>query len=150
MSYIHGSFAELDKSLAKSAIQGSTTIVAVGTLPIDNVEDWKSKDLINKPIVINSLKQAKEKLGYSEDADWSKFTLCEVIDFFFNNSLQPAAPLILINVYNPLGEGISTGCAQTDMGILIQQPAVFLIAIGGTVLGLHICIAIAVSGNVGI
>ena len=101
MSYIHGGFAEFDKSQAKSAIQGSTTIFAVGTLPIDNVEDWKSKDLINKPIVINSLKDAKEKLGYSEDADWLKFTLCEVIDFFFNNSLKPAAPLVLTNVYNP-------------------------------------------------
>lgn len=118
MAYKHGAYGLFDKSIAKSALQASTTVFAVGTLPINNVDDWENKDLINRPITVKNLAEAKAKLGYSEDADWAKFTLCEVIDFFFNNPLTPAAPLTLVNVYDPKKASESEDYEVTEEDII--------------------------------
>ena len=101
MAYKHGAFANINASQTKSATKMNEAPVFVGAMPIDNVEGWQDKDLIHRPIVINSLKEAKEKLGFDESADLSKFPTCEVIDFFFNNSVKPIAPVIIINEYDP-------------------------------------------------
>ncbi|MDA3732039.1 phage tail sheath protein [Niameybacter massiliensis] len=96
--YKHGAFAEI--MATKDFIppkDAGTLPVYFGTLPAHQKLNYE--ELVNKPILINSFKEAQEKVGYSEH--WEDFTLCEAIYAHFKNNIKPIGPIILINVLDP-------------------------------------------------
>ena len=55
--------------------------------------------VINEPIKLSNMIGAQRKLGYA--ADWGTFTLCEVMNAHFNNTLGNIGPIYVINVLDP-------------------------------------------------
>lgn len=99
MAYKHGTYGEIAASKAIAAAQADTVLVYVGTAPINKIKGHASAGLINQPIKLRNMSEAKSTFGYSDD--WSKFTLCEVFDEHFNNSVENAGPIYVINVLDP-------------------------------------------------
>ena len=99
MSYIHGSYGEIANSKAQNAAQSGSVAVYIGTAPVHQISECAEKGLINKPIKIENLSDAKAKLGWSDD--WEKFTLCEAIAAHFNNTVGNVGPIYVVNVLDP-------------------------------------------------
>ena len=99
MAYKHGTYGEISASKAVAAAQADTVVVYVGTAPIQKIAGYSTKGLINQPVRLRNLAEAKATFGYSED--WAKFSLCEVFDEHFNNSVENAGPIYVINVLDP-------------------------------------------------
>ena len=105
MSYKHGVYSE------KSAYSGGFGKKAIGTIPVyigtapihqlntAGAADFDYSKYINKPILINSLQDAREKIGFS--TDFESFTLCEAVAAHFNNGVEAVSPIIVINILNP-------------------------------------------------
>ena len=90
-TYLYGAYGHLGETIAQSAVQAGTTPVYVGTAPIHLVRDYKSIQGINRPLKLNNFVDAQRKLGIS--ANWSMFTLCEVMTAHFNNPLGNIGPI---------------------------------------------------------
>lgn len=99
MAYTHGVYGSLQPSEVDAGVSSGTVAAYIGTLPVNLIEGYADLGLVNTPIQLTSLSQAKSKVGYSDD--WSKYTLCEAIDEHFNNSVQNAGPIYVINVLDP-------------------------------------------------
>lgn len=99
MSYIHGSYGELANSKAQNAAQAGSVAVYIGTAPVHQISGYAEKGLINTPVKIENLSDAKAKLGWSDD--WEKYTLCEAIAAHFNNTVGNVGPIYVINVLDP-------------------------------------------------
>ena len=99
MAYKHGTYGEITDSKAVAAAQADTVVVYVGTAPINKIAGYASKGLINQPVRLRNLTEAKSTFGYSDD--WAKFTLCEAFDEHFNNTVANAGPIYVINVLDP-------------------------------------------------
>lgn len=67
----------------------------VGTCPVHLAESGEV--LVNTPVLIRNMEEAKKKLGYSEDFD--KYTACEVMYTSFQ--LFGVSPVIFVNVLDP-------------------------------------------------
>lgn len=67
----------------------------VGTCPVHLAESGEV--LVNTPVLIRNMEEAKKKLGYSEDFD--KYTACEVMYTCFQ--LFGVSPVIFVNVLDP-------------------------------------------------
>lgn len=80
-------------SVSTPNVASSGIIFAVGTAPVQMVEDGK----INEVVMANNYAEAVQKLGYSDD--WKKYSLCEVIYTAFK--LYSTAPIFLVNVLDP-------------------------------------------------
>lgn len=99
MSYKHGIYTERVSNAGSLTARAQGTIpVYIGTAPIHLATDYVSGggDKVNTPILINSFKEAEQKLGYSNE--WGKFTLCEAVYAHFMNTIRPIAPIIVINM----------------------------------------------------
>ncbi|WP_404427304.1 phage tail sheath family protein [Ureibacillus chungkukjangi] len=96
MSYQHGiGLNEKPTSISSPEVAYSAIQVVTGTAPINLVEDPAA--VVNKPLLIHSFDEGKEKLGYSDD--WDAFTLCEVMDASFREF--KVGPVVFINVLDP-------------------------------------------------
>lgn len=101
MSYKHGIYTERVSNAGSLTARAQGTIpVYIGTAPIHLTTDYATggSDKVNTPILINSFKEAEQKLGYSNE--WDKFTLCEAVYAHFMNTIRPIAPIIVINMNN--------------------------------------------------
>lgn len=99
MSYKHGIYTERVSNAGSLTARAQGTIpVYIGTAPIHLTTDYITGggDKVNTPILINSFKEAEQKLGYSKE--WGKFTLCEAVYAHFMNTIRPIAPIIVINM----------------------------------------------------
>lgn len=67
----------------------------VGTCPVHLAESGEV--LVNTPVLVRNMEEAKKKLGYSEDFD--KYTACEVMYTSFQ--LFGVSPVIFVNVLDP-------------------------------------------------
>lgn len=99
MSYKHGLYGELSGSKATNAAKAGSVAVYIGTAPINQISSYGEKALVNMPIKIENMSDAKSTLGYSDD--WGKFTLCEAIAAHFNNPVGNVGPIYVINVLDP-------------------------------------------------
>lgn len=105
MAFLHGVYGEHTAYSGKQPTKSLKTIPAyIGTAPIhqlnaENTADFDYKEYINKPIIINSYPEAKQKLGVSED--FATFTLMEAIYAHFMNDGTPIAPIIVVNMADP-------------------------------------------------
>ncbi len=118
MSYKHGIYGERISS--KETIFNSKNVpVYVGVAPVHRVNG-----AVNKPILIKSVDEAIEKLGYKSDDDFSKFSLSAAVFGHFENGIKPVGPIVVINVLNP--EGISaSGTVDIINGIgIIKEDVV--------------------------
>ncbi|MCB6992897.1 phage tail sheath family protein [bacterium 210820-DFI.6.37] len=98
MTYKHGTYGEFAESISTIPVKSKGNAVYIGTAPVHLVRGWKEKDLVNMPV---SVTQGHERsaLGYSDD--WESFSLCEVMNLHFENSVQPVGPIVAINVLDP-------------------------------------------------
>lgn len=67
----------------------------VGTCPVHLAESGEV--IVNTPVLIRNMEEARKKLGYSEDFD--KYTACEVMYTSFQ--LFGVSPVIFVNVLDP-------------------------------------------------
>ena len=94
--YLHGAYGSINVAGNKAATKSQCAFVYVGTAPVNLVKGGSKN--VNKPIAVNSIAEAKAMFGYSDD--FAKYTLCEAMKtHLVDNSV---APIILINVFNPL------------------------------------------------
>lgn len=102
MAYKHGTYGVLTAT-ANAASNSASVVVYVGTAPINKIAGQAGKipELVNKPLKITGLLSARKLLGYSEKADFAKYTLCEAVEAHFKNSLDTVGPIYVINVFNP-------------------------------------------------
>ena len=97
--YLYGAYGHIGETVAQSAVQAGTTPVYVGTAPVNLVRGFADAGVINEPIKLTNMIDAQRKLGYA--ADWGTFTLCEVMNAHFNNTLGNIGPIYVINVLDP-------------------------------------------------
>lgn len=99
MSYKHGLYGEIAGSKAVNAAKAGSVAVYIGTAPIHQISGYAEKGLINTPIKIENMSDAKAKLSWSDD--WEKYTLCEAIAAHFNNTVGNVGPIYVVNVLDP-------------------------------------------------
>lgn len=99
MSYKHGAYGELANSKTSNATQADVVAAYIGTAPINLIRGYKDANLINMPIKVANMSDAQSKLGYSEN--WKDFTLCEAFAEHFNNTVENAGPIYVVNVLDP-------------------------------------------------
>lgn len=97
--YLYGAYGHIGETVAQSAVQAGTTPVYVGTAPVNLVRGFADAGVINEPIKLSNMVDAQRKLGYA--ADWGTFTLCEVMNAHFNNTIGNIGPIYVINVLDP-------------------------------------------------
>ncbi|MEK3955308.1 phage tail sheath family protein [Psychrobacillus sp. FSL K6-1464] len=96
MPYNHGiSVLENPTSIEQPLESFSAVQVVFGTAPVNLVSNTES--IVNKPVLLRTLEQAKEKFGYSKD--FKKFTLCEAMYTSFE--LFKVAPVVFVNILDP-------------------------------------------------
>ena len=91
----HGAFSNMVTDGAKAAAKAQSAMIYIGTAPVHLVAG--GAELVNKPIVVSSMNEARKKMGYSED--WAKYTLCEAM--YAHLEYAGVGPLVLINVLDP-------------------------------------------------
>jgi phage tail sheath protein FI len=99
MAYKHGAYGVRTASQAKASVSADENVLYIGTAPINLIRGYADAGLVNNPIEIKNLSDARNKIGYSED--WANYTLNEVCDFHFNNSQGNIGPVYVINVLDP-------------------------------------------------
>ena len=115
-TYKHGIYVEEVPTSLVPMISVAAPTVAVGTAPIDTVEDTTKRAAANTPVLCHTLKEFTEQFGWSDD--FSKYTLCEVAYTHFQ--LFNVAPVVFVNVYDPTkhktgDNGDVTKVAATDI-----------------------------------
>lgn len=104
MSYKHGVYGNTAETYEATSTSQGTIPAYIGSAPIHRINsngksDFDYSDYINKPILLSSLRQARELGLYSDD--WKTYTLCEAIHAHFMNGENSVAPIVLINVLDP-------------------------------------------------
>lgn len=115
-TYKHGIYVEEVPTSLVPMISVAAPTVAVGTAPVDTVEDQTKAAPANTPILCHTLKEFTEQFGWSDD--FGKYTLCEVAYTHFQ--LFNVAPVVFVNVYDPAkhktgDNGDVTKVAATDI-----------------------------------
>ncbi len=99
MGYKHGVTGGLGASAVKAVGSATSLPLYVGTAPIGQIPGFATKGLVNTPLKLTDMAQAKALLGYSDD--WTKFTLCEAVYAHFANAKGNIGPIYVINVLDP-------------------------------------------------
>ena len=99
MAYKHGAYGEITKSKAVAAAQADTVLVYVGTAPVHLISGYSTAGIINTPVRLRNMDEAKSTFGYLDD--WDNYTLCEAFAEHFNNSVENSGPIYVINVLDP-------------------------------------------------
>lgn len=98
--YKHGTYGQFADSIVTATSNTDTVAVYVGAAPVNLVRGYASKGLINTPVRLRDITDAREKMGYI--ADWSTFSLCEAFAAHFDNQLGNIGPIVVINVLDPV------------------------------------------------
>lgn len=126
--YLYGAYGHIGETVAQSAVQAGTTPIYIGTAPVNLVRGFDKAGVINEPVKISNLIDAQKKLGYA--ADWGTFTLCEVMNAHFNNTIGNIGPIYVINVLDPAihkGEQITLNAQDFTKGyVYIESDTVIL------------------------
>ena len=99
MAYKHGAYGVLDESIVQRVVESATVPVYFGTAPVGLVRGYSEMDVVNVPVRISSLADARAKVGYS--TDFGSFTLCEAIAAHFDNGGDGVGPIYVVNVLDP-------------------------------------------------
>lgn len=95
-TYHHGVRTQEIPTSMSAPVRGTSGLqVIIGTAPVHTCENYK--ELVNKPILIESWDEAVETFGYSDD--WKKYTLYQSV--YANFKIYNISPVIFINVLDP-------------------------------------------------
>jgi hypothetical protein len=97
--YLYGAFGHIGDDVAQNATQAGTVPVYVGIAPVNLVRGFATAGIINIPVKLSNINEAKRKGGYPDD--WANCSLCEAIDAHFNNTIGNVGPIYMINVLDP-------------------------------------------------
>jgi hypothetical protein len=97
--YLYGAFGHIGDDVAQNATQAGTVPVYVGIAPVNLVRGYADAGIINTPVKLSNINEAKRKVGYTDN--WAGFSLCEAIDAHFNNTIGNVGPIFMINVLDP-------------------------------------------------
>lgn len=97
--YLHGAYAHLDESVVQQAVESSTVPVYFGTAPVGLVRGYADLDVVNSPVKIASLADARAKIGYSDD--FGSYTLSEAVAAHFDSDAEGVGPIYVVNVLDP-------------------------------------------------
>lgn len=150
MGYKHGAYGELVPSQEQLIAYGKGTIpVYIGVAPVHRVNDYSS--MVNTPILIRSLEEAKTKLGYSAADKFKDFTISAAVYAHFQNRIKPIGPIVVVNVLNPdknkKGETKQLTLIN-GKGVIDDYVIVNSIKIEGKALGVHYNITASKDGKV--
>lgn len=106
--YKHGAYAALDASVVQQTVASETVPVYFGTAPVGLVRGYAELDVVNSPVKISSLADARAKIGHSED--FGSYTLCEAVAAHFDTDVDGVGPVYVVNVLDP---AVHKGSAET-------------------------------------
>lgn len=109
--YMHGAYGSLTDSIIESTLAAQTVPVYFGTAPVNLIRDYANKDIINAPVRITSLNDARQKVG--DSTNWGAFTLCEAIAAHYNTTAEPVGSIYFINVLDPAKHKAKTKKTET-------------------------------------
>ena len=95
-TYKHGAYGEYIESTEKITETNGTIPVYFGIAPVNRVKN--SANYTNKPVLITSIAEAQQKLGYSDEDDFSVYTLSGAIFAHFKNKVKAIGPIVCVNV----------------------------------------------------
>lgn len=139
-NYLHGAYGYLDESVVQDVTTSETVPVYFGTAPVGLVRGYADADVVNAPVKISSLADAKAKIGYSED--FGSYTLCEAVAAHFDNGGTGIGPIYVVNVLDPavhrVAEGTSKDVTFTNGRVTVPTDTAILdtLAVGRPDLGL--------------
>ncbi len=94
----HGVFIVEEATALTVPISGKSSVqVVIGTAPVNMAEDPAA--VVNTPIMANSAAEAMAALGYSNDMEKGKYTLCQTM--YATNNIYQVSPVVYINVLDP-------------------------------------------------
>lgn len=99
MAYKHGAYGSLEESVVQRVVESATVPVYFGTAPVGLVRGYEDADVINAPVRISSLADARAKIGHS--TDFGAYTLCEAVAAHFDNGGEGVGPIYVVNVLDP-------------------------------------------------
>lgn len=122
--YTHGVYGELKDAVIAASGDATTAAVAIGTLPVNLVADWSA--MVGVPLKMDNA-SAKDSFGYC--SDWSKYTLCEVMQAFFGGASGNVGGLYCINLLDPAkhkaaAKGEQTVAFKRGVGYLSDTDAI--------------------------
>lgn len=99
LEYLYGTYGQLADSVVSATAEAPSTVLYVGTAPINLVRGYADAGIVNTPIRISNLIDAQAIIG--DASDWDKYTLCEAIAAHFKNANGNIGPIYVINVLDP-------------------------------------------------
>lgn len=124
MAYFHGARAmEVPTSVLAAVSTTAGLPVVFGTAPVHLAKE--PAKYVNKPVICYNWDEAVTAIGYS--ADWSKYTLSEVMYSEFK--LYAVKPIVFINVLDPakhkksmeMAVEVAAGTAVVDSAVLLDS-----------------------------
>lgn len=97
--YLHGAYGRIADGGVQSIAPAATAPVYVGTAPVNLVRGYAEKTVVNRPVKIASLADARAKIG--DSADWAAYTLCEAVGAHFDGDGEAVGPIYVVNVLDP-------------------------------------------------
>lgn len=97
--FLYGTYGFLADSVVQATDSAPTVAAYVGTAPVNLVRNYANAGIINAPVKVSSLGDARNKIGVV--SDWAKYTLSEVVAAHFDNEIGNVGPIYVINVLNP-------------------------------------------------
>lgn len=114
--YMHGIYVNVnDTQMPAPKFSSGGVQVVIGTAPVNLADNPETA--VNRPILCKTLDQAKAAVGYSENCDWSEYTLCQSIYASFVK--YKVSPVVLINVLDPAVH--KTSIAQAEHPVLKRK-----------------------------
>lgn len=98
-NYKHGSYGHFGNDIVTDVSEVAAGVVYLGTAPVNLVKGCERSKVVNRPVTIHNIKEAKKIFGYS--SDWEQYTLCEAIKAHFGNETDNIGPIHIINVLDP-------------------------------------------------
>lgn len=111
-TYLHGAYGNLGESITQRVTASATVPVYFGTAPVGLVRGYGELDVVNVPVRISSLADARAKVGYS--TDFGSFTLCEAIAAHFDSGADGVGPIYVVNVLDP---AVHKSAAATEKAV---------------------------------
>lgn len=121
-TYRHGTYGEFAASISGTAVQGNTVAVYVGTAPVNLIRGYTEKKIINMPVLLSTLADAKAAVGYAHN--WDSYTLCEAVKAHFDNQSGNIGPIVVINVLDPAKHTKSGGPTSQQLTITNGHAAI--------------------------
>lgn len=117
-TYKHGVYVREQDTSLLTPVRGTAGLqVIFGVAPAALAEDPTT---CLEPKLCYTYEEAVKALGYSDD--WSTYTLCQSMDACFR--VHSIAPVVFVNVYDPLASGNSTAVAAADMDVVAHKAVI--------------------------